>query len=126
MERAIEETFNELKEYKRLTDKRLTLEEEILREIKKKWENVESIYVNDSSISVDTKKHTIRLSSYGHLKNLEPTMICDEKSMPKTVDEFIEVKKMIEEDNRQCMAAFYWLFYRYDFGWLKYNGYKGV
>lgn len=78
---------------------------EIRDEIAKIHPTVRDVTLSESSVSLDTKYHTIRYSIYtnGDLAFWkEPRMMCSETSLPETVEEFKELKAEIDQDKKLC------------------------
>ncbi len=117
-------TLEKMKEYREISLGREEVEAELLEEMTKKFPNLEKVTFSEYAIEVNTQKHTMRLTNWGSLKRFEPLFVCSDKTMPDTVEGFLKAKAFIEEDRNQCMTAFYWLFNRYDFGYV--YGYKNV
>ncbi len=92
-------------------DKRYTISNNLLEELKTKFPDIVGIDLYDNSVGVQTSKHSVTLRR--HQSKPRVNMICDKQTMPDTVEEFLEAKKMMEADYKQALTAGFYIAMRY-------------
>ena len=111
---------------KQMNDK-YTMEKNLTELIRKDFADIDRITVSDTSISVDTKHHSMYMSKWSD--NAEeiiepcPKMVCDgDAKMPETIEEFNEMKSLMADSKQQCAEVFSLLapmFFEKEYKYLK-------
>ena len=94
--------------WKALEDKRYYTNMALERAIRLQFPLIECVDITHDRINIDTGKHHFAKSRYDRDdKPTEPRFKCDMKTsqMPDTVEEFMEMKRIISEDKAQIEAA---------------------
>jgi hypothetical protein len=106
-----------MRQWRKLEQKRSILAMDIEKVMKLKFPRLTSIYISDSSISLDTDLHSISLSKYNTSRyQLDPKFKCDiqVKDLPDTAEDYMIMRKNIKEDRAEIMKAAMYLVFRYD------------
>lgn len=90
-------------------------ENDLTNELQEQFPELESISMSTHSLTVYTKMHSVYFGSYKPF-NSQLSMICDKKSMPDTVDEFLQAKEMMKKDAEACLRIGYYLVFRFKEG----------
>lgn len=110
--------LEKMKKYQELAHEKDAMQYKLSELMRYKFPNIVDVFFNDSSIEIATEKHVIRRSLWSD-NPTEPRFVCDNPKMPETIEEFAAMKKYLEDDKQQCLTAYYWLSFRYDFGQYK-------
>ena len=102
-------TRKDLKEMSKWLGKKYTFELDVMEELKATYPQITALNLQDTSITIETKYHSLRYSTYSDtdlLMDKEPSLICNgEMKLPDTIEEFTELKATIDNDKNQCKVA---------------------
>ena len=116
----MEKINNELKE--RLVTLRDALRDKLnIEEEMRRTYELTNIWFDDCSVDVRTENYSVRYSRWSHddmkckTSPKEPSFTCSaSKDIPDTVEEFIEIKKKMDDEKEKCKQvghkiALFWL-----------------
>ena len=104
-------------EWKRLEDKRYYTQEALQRAVKLDYPLITGVDITHDRISIETEKHYYSKGRYDNAdKPTEPRFKCDMKAseMPDTAEEFMEMKRYINEDKQQVEDAMSFLLTKFN------------
>ncbi len=107
----------DLKRWQKLENKRHILTNNITRGLKLKFPRLTDIYITNNSIELNTELHSNRVSLYTRIEDKNvPQFRCDiqTKDLPDTAEDFLIMKKNIEDDKQEIMTAMNYIRFRYN------------
>ncbi len=106
-----------LKRWQKLENKRHILTNNIIRGLKLKFPRLTNVYITNNAIELNTELHSNRVSHYTRIedKNI-PQFKCDiqAKDLPDTAEDFLIMKKNIEDDKQEIMTSLNYIRFRYN------------